>query len=70
MALRGPWNVSDLVKIGPLATDLGNRFEYHLDFPGSTLEPGCDYERWTQRLTEGQRPRGLRTRRDGARTSG
>ena len=56
MALRGPWNVSDLVKIGPLATDLGNRFEYHLDFPGSTLEPGCDYERWTQRLTEGSDP--------------
>ena len=68
--LRGPWNVTDLVKIGPLATDLGNRFEYHLDFPGSTLDPGCDYERWTRRLIEGQRSRGLRTRRDGARTSG
>ncbi len=56
VALRGPWNVTDLVKIGPLATDLGNRFEYHLDFPGSTLDPGCDYERWTQRLIEGSDP--------------
>jgi hypothetical protein len=56
VALRGPWNLSDLVKIGPLATDLANRFEYHLDFPGSTLEPGCDYERWTQRLTEDSDP--------------
>ncbi len=56
VALRGPWNVSDLVKIGPAAADLDDRFEYHLDFPGSTLEPGCDYERWTQRLVEGSDP--------------
>ena len=56
VAFRGPWNLSDLVKIGPLATDLGNRFEYHLDFPGSTLEPGCDYERWTQRLIQDSDP--------------
>ena len=56
VALRGPWNVTDLVKIGPLATDLGNRFEYHLDFPGSTLDPGCDYERWPGRLVEESDP--------------
>ena len=51
VALRGPWNVTDLVKIGPAAGDLDNRFDYHLDFPGSTLEPGCDYERWTKRIS-------------------
>ena len=56
VALRGPWNVTDLVKIGPAADDLDDRFEYHLDFPGSTLEPGCDYERWTKRLIEGSDP--------------
>ena len=63
VALRGPWNVTDLVKIGPAAGDLDDRFEYHLDFPGSTLEPGCDYERWTSG-SRGKRPRGLRARRD------
>jgi hypothetical protein len=56
VALRGPWNVSDLVKIGPSAKDLTNRYEYHLDYPGSTLDPGCDYERWTRRLIKGSNP--------------
>jgi hypothetical protein len=56
VALRGPWNVSDLVKIGPDAGDLVDRFEYHLDFPGNALSPGCDYNRWAQRLTEGSEP--------------
>ncbi len=56
VALRGPWNVTDLVKIGPTADDLDDRFDYHLDFPGSTLEPGCDYERWTKRLSGGSDP--------------
>ena len=51
VALRGPWNPTDLVKIGPLAGDLANRFEYHLDFPGDALDPSCDYERWARRLT-------------------
>jgi len=50
VALRGPWNTSDLVKIGPSAEDLANRFEYHLDFPGSPLSPGCDYEKWQDHL--------------------
>ena len=53
VALRGPWNVTDLVEIGPSADDLVDRFEYHLDFPGNALSPGCDYNRWAQRLTEG-----------------
>jgi hypothetical protein len=56
VALRGPWG-RDLVKIGPGARDLSaQRFEYHLDFPGNALDPRCDYERWSRRLTEGHRP--------------
>jgi hypothetical protein len=51
VALRGPWNAADLVKIGPAAGDLEGRYEYHLDYPGSALDPGCDYERWQNRLT-------------------
>jgi hypothetical protein len=56
VALRGPWNVTDLVEIGPTADDLVKRFEYHLDFPGNALDPGCDYNRWAQRLTRGSEP--------------
>ena len=56
VALRGPWNRTDLVQIGPSADDLVNRFEYHLDFPGNALDPGCDYNRWAQRLTDGSEP--------------
>jgi len=56
VALRGPWNPTDLVKIGPVAGDLSGRYEYHLDFPGSALDPGCSYERWARRITEGSEP--------------
>jgi hypothetical protein len=56
VAFRGPWNAFDLVEIGPTADDLVGRFEYHLDFPGNALNPGCDYERWARRLTEGHAP--------------
>ena len=56
VALRGPWNPVDLVKIGPTASDLADLYEYHLDFPGHALHPGCDYERWERRLREGSRP--------------
>ena len=46
VALRGPWNPNDLVKIAPTAEDLSRRlYEYHLDFPGDALDPSCDYER-------------------------
>ncbi len=54
VALRGPWNPTDLVQIGPSATDLVNRWDYHLDYPGHALDPGCDYERWQDHLA----PRG------------
>jgi hypothetical protein len=56
VALRGPWNVTDLVEIAPSADDLVDRFEYHLDFPGNALTPGCDYNRWAQRLTRRSEP--------------
>ena len=56
VALRGPWNVTDLVEIGPSADDLVKRFEYHLDFPGNALDPGCTYNRWAERLTRGSEP--------------
>jgi hypothetical protein len=56
VALRGPWNATDLVKIGPSAKDLAGLFDYHLDFPGSALDPGCDYEKWARRLEAGSAP--------------
>ena len=56
VSLRGPWG-PDLVKIAPAASDLtAARYEYHLDFPGNALEPGCDYERWSQHVTAGTEP--------------
>ena len=56
VALRGPWG-RDLVKIGPTAEDLAEGlFDYHLDFPGSALDPRCDYLRWERRLTAGHLP--------------
>jgi hypothetical protein len=37
--------------------DLGRRlYEYHLDFAGNPLRPGCSYERWSRRITDGTRP--------------
>ncbi len=57
VALRGPWSGSDLVKIGPTAEDLAKGlYQYHLDFPGNALEPGCDYERWARRVMQGHEP--------------
>jgi hypothetical protein len=57
VALRGPWGGGDLVEIGPTADDLaGGLYEYHLDFPGNALDPGCGYERWARRLSEGETP--------------
>jgi hypothetical protein len=50
VALRGPWNAADLVKIAPLGEDLTGLYEYHLDFPGHALDPRCDYERWQRRV--------------------
>jgi hypothetical protein len=56
VALRGPWRGGDLVKIAPTASDLGHGlYEYHLDFPGDALHPGCDYLRWERRITAGRK---------------
>ena len=56
VALRGPWNRTDLVKIAPEAADLHNRYDYHLDFPGDPLDAGCDYEKWARRVTKSSQP--------------
>ena len=56
VSLRGPWNPTDLIELGPAATDLADRFEFHLDYPGSALEPGCTYERWVKRLASESEP--------------
>jgi hypothetical protein len=56
VALRGPWNPTDLVKIGPSASDLVGLYDYHLDFPGNALDPGCHYERWASRISQGTAP--------------
>ena len=56
VAFRGPWNAGDLIEVGPEATDLVDRYEYHLDFPGNPLEAGCSYEEWARRLTDGATP--------------
>ena len=57
MALRGPWGGDDLVKVAPVATDLtARRYEYHLDFPGDALNPGCDFLRWSRLLNAGHTP--------------
>ena len=57
VALRGPWGGGDLVTIGPTATELSKGlFEYHLDFPGNALDPGCGYLHWQERLFKGQTP--------------
>jgi hypothetical protein len=56
VALRGPWNATDLVKIAPVARDLVGLYRYHLDFPGDALHPGCEYERWARLIAAGTKP--------------
>jgi hypothetical protein len=57
VALRGPWSGAGVVKIGPTAQDLSRGlYDYHLDFPANALDPGCDYLRWSRRLTAGHAP--------------
>ena len=54
VALRGPWDTDDLVKIAPTADDLSRGLTgYHLDFPGNPLDPGCSYEEWSDEQTDG-----------------
>ncbi len=57
VALRGPWSGANLVAIGPTAARLGRGlFDYHLDFPGNPLRPGCGYEEWERQITAGREP--------------
>jgi hypothetical protein len=57
VSLRGPWTTNDLIQVAPTADALGKGlWEYNLDFPGNSLEPGCTYEQWARRLNEGTRP--------------
>ncbi len=57
VSLRGPWQSNDLIAVAPTAAELGKGlYGYNLDFPGSPLDPGCDYERWARMLTAGHEP--------------
>ena len=57
VALRGPWDTTNIVKVAPTAADLARGlFDYHLDFPGDALRPGCTYEEWEARLAAVSRP--------------
>jgi len=57
VALRGPWDTTNIVKVGPTAQDLAQGlFGYHLDFPGNALQPGCTYEEWQQHLVGDSAP--------------
>jgi hypothetical protein len=51
IALRGPWAGRDLVAVGPSAEQLSEGLEgYALDQPGDPLKPGCDFEKWADRV--------------------
>jgi VPS62-like protein len=56
VALRGPWQGANLVKVAPTAQDLNGRFDYNLDFPGDALSPGCSYEAWSRSITRDAQP--------------
>ncbi len=49
VALRGPWEPPDLVKLQPEGPDVGLGYPGHyLDFPGDPLRPGCTYVEWSK----------------------
>ena len=51
VALRGPWDGTNMVAVAPDAQRLARGlWGYHLDFPGDALRPGCTYAEWSQRL--------------------
>ena len=71
-----PWRcagrgaASDLVTIAPTGAELSTGlYEYHLDFPGNALDPGCGYLHWQERRSRGHDARRLRARRDRGRRS-
>ncbi len=61
VALRGPWDTTNIVAVAPTAQRLSRGlFGYHLDFPGDALRPGCTYEQFSKRLADGRPPRPTR----------
>lgn len=57
VALRGPWDKTNIVKIGPTAQDLSKGLpDYRLDFPGHAVAPGCTYDAWSHRINLGHAP--------------
>ncbi len=57
VSLRGPWNRTDLIAVGPTASQIGKGLvDYHLDFPGNALDPGCGYEQWSRAISVGSKP--------------
>jgi hypothetical protein len=58
VAVRGPWDRTNIIKVGPTAADLARGlFDYHLDFPSSAISPGCVYDEWSHRINKGSAPR-------------
>jgi Vacuolar protein sorting-associated protein 62 len=58
VALRGPWDKTNIIKVAPTARDLSaGLFDYHLDFPGHAVAPGCAYDEWSHRINRGHSPR-------------
>ena len=54
VALRGPWDTTNIVAVAPTAERLSRGLPgYHLDFPGDALRPGCTYEEFSKRLAAG-----------------
>jgi hypothetical protein len=57
VAFRGPWDRVNIIKVAPTAQDLGQGlFDYHLEFPGHAVAPGCAYDEWSHRPNEGHAP--------------
>jgi hypothetical protein len=51
VAMRGPWDSTNIVKVAPTAKDLPGRLSgYNLDFPGNALSPGCSYVDWARQI--------------------
>lgn len=51
VALRGPWTTQDLIKVAPTGEDLAHPlYGYALDLPGNPLKPGCNYQKWFERV--------------------
>lgn len=57
VALRGPWDTTNIVEVAPGADDLRRGLPgYNLDFPGATLRPGCTFEDWSTRIRDVSEP--------------